>query len=67
MNIQIDKCQLFEHTFISLNVGLAGYLSLRGPLLALLVPTFELQRWQKLPGVRLNLKLSKFQGDTMIN
>ena len=38
-----------------------------GRFVALLVPTFELQRWQKLPGVRLKLKLSKFLGDTMIN
>ena len=38
-----------------------------GRFVALLGPTFELQRWQKLPRVRLKLKLSKFLGDTMIN
>ena len=48
MNIQIDKCQLFEHTFISLNVGLVGYLSLRGPLCSFACPDIWIAKVAKI-------------------
>lgn len=51
MNIQIDKCQLFEHTFIFLNAVLAGYLSLGGSLCSFARPDIWIAKVAKIaPG-----------------